>query len=149
MDFRRHVLAECAASLGAPFRRIGCGNAYEEVPGQIRKRIYTAAVKTHKRFAMAQLGIDRVAVPGGISIAADHKSTITDTFCNLFACGGARLKDLVDGSTLIESYAVAMVKRADAGLCRDTGTRDLTIELHTQIIRIRRNQCLPWVKSCS
>lgn len=188
MDYREHTRVDVgtgrggAASAGTPFRQLGRRKAYEEVADQIRERIFSAEVKTGERLPTerdlaAQFGVSRVVVreavrtlelsgllavrkgpKGGIFIADDHQRPITDSFCNLLACGGARLKDLFDVRMLIEPYAAARVakigtaknfaalsalmQQADAELGRGESIRAINIELHRQIIRMSRNPVL-------
>jgi len=164
------------------FRQLGRRKAYEEVADQIRGSIFSAAVKTGERLATerdlaVQFGVSRVAVReavrtlelsgllavrkgprGGIFVAADHQRPITDTFCNLLACGQARLRDLFEVRMLIEPYAAervarigtaknlaalaALIGQADAELARGASIRNINIELHRQIIRMSRNPVL-------
>jgi len=171
-----------AASEGVLFRQLGRRKAYEEVADQIRESIFTAAVKIGERLPAerdlaTQFGVSRVAVreavrtlelsglvavrkgpKGGIFIAADHQRPITDSFRNLLACGGARLKDLFEVRMLIEPYAAArvakigtaknlaalsaLVGQADAELDRGASIRAINIELHRQIIRMSLNPVL-------
>ena len=177
-----HTRVDGAAPEGAPFRQLGRRKAYEEVADQIRERIFTAAVKTGERLPTErdlalQFGVSRVVVreavrtlelsgllavrkgpKGGIFVAADHQRPITDTFRNLLACGGARLKDLFEVRMLIEPYAAArvakigtaknfaalsaLVAHADTELGRGESIRAINIELHRQIIRMSRNPVL-------
>jgi GntR family transcriptional repressor for pyruvate dehydrogenase complex len=171
-----------AASTGTPFRQLGRRKAYEEVADQIRERIFSAEVKTGERLPTerdlaAQFGVSRVVVreavrtlelsgllavrkgsKGGIFVADDHQRPITDSFCNLLACGGARLEDLFEVRMLIEPYAAARVAKigtaknfaalsaligqADAELSRGAAIRHINIELHRQIIRMTGNPVL-------
>ncbi len=61
MDYREHTRTDGAASEEAPSRRVGRRKAYEEVAGQIRERIFTAAVKTGEQLPT----VDNYIASGG------------------------------------------------------------------------------------
>ena len=182
VDGTKGVGTDASSSEVTLFRQLGRRKAYEEVADQIRGSIFTAAVKTGERLPTerdlaAQFGVSRVAAreavrtlelsgllavrkgpKGGIFVAADHQRPITDTFRNLLACGGARLRDLFEVRMLIEPYAAArvakigtaknlaslsaLVAQADAEIARGASIRAINIELHRQIIRMSRNPVL-------